>query len=155
MRLCREVARRLRKSESNDRAFENVNTNQDQIRIIRVTAANFEAEVLQSKQPVLVEFSAAWSQPCHILDSVLDDVASACAGQVKVVRVNADDHPDLGLWYEIQCVPTLLGFLGGKVRARIVGTATKEAILAKLQSTLSGTDSGSTLSPLPDSSPAH
>ncbi|MCW5555074.1 MAG: thiol reductase thioredoxin [Verrucomicrobiae bacterium] len=132
-----------------------MNAHQDQIQIAQVTAANFEAEVIRSPQPVLVEFSATWSQPCHILDSVLDEVALACAGKVKLVRINADDNPDLSLWYEIQSVPTLLGFLGGKVRARIVGTASKEAILAKLQTAFHSSDAGFHLSTAPDTTSEH
>ncbi len=98
-----------------------------------VGAANFESEVLKSQQPVLVAFRAPWSRPCHIIDSALDEVATACAGSVKVVKVNADDHPDLSMWYEIQSIPTLLYFVGGVLQARVVGTASKEAILAKMR----------------------
>ena len=63
---------------------------------------------------------------------MLQELASACAGRFKVVKVNADDSLDLSLWYEIQSVPTLLYFVRGNPCLRIVGTATKEAILAKL-----------------------
>lgn len=149
------MARSLQKPECNDNAVENVNAHQDQTQIAQVTAANFETEVMRSAQPVLVEFSATWSQPCHILDSVLEEVALACAGKVTVVRINADDNPDLSLWYEIQSVPTLLGFLGGKVRARIVGTASKEAILAKLQTAFHSSDAGFHLSTSPDTTSEH
>jgi thioredoxin 1 len=99
---------------------------------------NFESEVLQSSQPVLVAFSAPWSRPCHVIESVLDEVAATCARRVKVVTVNADDNPTLSLWYEIQSIPALLLFVDGNIRARIVGTATKKAILAALQSVLDG-----------------
>jgi len=109
-----------------------VNTNPHKASTVEVGEANFEAEVLRSKQPVLVAFGAPWSQPCQIINSVLDEVAAACAGSVKVVRVNADDTPDLGVLYEIQSIPTLLYFVDGSIRARVVGTASKEAILTKL-----------------------
>jgi thioredoxin 1 len=98
-----------------------------------VEEANFEAEVLRSTQPVLVVFWAPWSRPCHVLDSVLDDVAAQCAGSVRVIKVNADNNPDLSLWYDVQAIPALLYFVNGMLRAKIVGTATKEAILAKMQ----------------------
>ncbi len=101
--------------------------------LLVIAAADFKAEVLESNQPVLVEFWAPWSRPCQILDSVLRELASACAGKVKVVKVNADDSLDLSLWYDIQSVPTLLYFVRGNPGLRIVGTATKEAILAKLE----------------------
>jgi thioredoxin-like negative regulator of GroEL len=64
------------------------------------------------------------------LDSALDEVATACAGSVKVAWVNADDHPDLSMWYGIQSIPTLLYFVDGRLRARVVGTASKAAILS-------------------------
>ena len=107
--------------------------NQNKPVIGEVGQENFESEVLRSPLPVLVAFWASWSRPCHICAAVLDDVAAACIDRVKVVQVNADDHPDLSLWYEIESIPTLRYFVGGELRARIVGTASKEAILAKLQ----------------------
>jgi len=109
--------------------------------IIEIGEANFESEVLRWKQPVLVAFSAAWSRPCQILDSVLEEVATACAGGVKVVKLNADNHPDLSFVWKIQSIPTLLYFMDGNLRARIVGTASKEAILSKLRSVSDGADS--------------
>src|SRR5438876_2343600 len=114
-------------------------TNPDSRPIIEIGEANFESEVLRWKQPVLVAFSAAWSRPCQILDSVLEEVAARCAGREKVVRINADNNPDLSMVWEIQSIPTLLYFVDGSLRARIVGTASRQAILSKLRSV---TDSG-------------
>ena len=121
-------------------------TNPNNGPIIEIDDANFESEVLRWKQPVLVAFSAAWSRPCQILDSVLEEAASECVGHVKVVRINADNHPDLSLVWRIQSIPTLLYFVDGSLRARIVGTASKEAILSKLRSVTDGRDS-KTLTP--------
>ena len=115
--------------------------NQEKKPIIEIGEANFESEVLRWKQPVLVAFSAAWSRPCRILDSVLEEVAAGCAGREKVVRINADHNPDLSLVWKIQSIPTLLYFLNGSLRARIVGTASKEAILSKLRAVSNGGDS--------------
>jgi thioredoxin 1 len=95
--------------------------------------ADFAAQVLDSKQPVLVEFWAPWSRPCQVFDSILQDLANALGSKVKVLKVNADDCLDLSLCYDIQSVPTLLYFLDGEPRLRIVGTATKDAILIKLK----------------------
>jgi thioredoxin-like negative regulator of GroEL len=81
---------------------------------------------------VLVAFGAGWSKPCQILKSVLEELAARCAGKVRVLRVNVDDNPDLGLWYGIESIPTLLCFVGGKVRVRVVGTVSAEAVLARL-----------------------
>ncbi len=101
--------------------------------MVNIEEASFDAEVLQSKQPVLVEFWAPWSRPCRVLESILRDLARSWAGKGRVVRVNADDSLDLSLWYDIQSVPTLLFFVEGKPCARIVGTASREAILGKLR----------------------
>lgn len=98
-----------------------------------VGEANFEAEVLHSTQPALVAFGAGWSKPCQIIRSVLIELEEKCAGKVRILRVNVDDYPDLGMLYGIESIPTLLYFVEGRVRARIVGTASKEAILSKLQ----------------------
>ena len=129
-----------------------MNIRQTKAPTVKVGEANFKLEVLKSKQPVLVAFWAPWSRPCHILDSTLDEVATACAGRVKVVKVNADDNPDLGMWYEIQSVPTLLYFVDRNLRGRIVGTASKEAILAKMQT---GSNEASAQAPASDASQEH
>src|SRR5689334_18968021 len=100
---------------------------------VLVGEANFEAEVLRSKQPVLVAFWAPWSRPCHVLDPVLQELASALAGEARVVRVDTDGSLGLSLLYDIQFIPALIYFVEGKPRLRIVGTATKHAILAKLK----------------------
>ncbi len=109
--------------------------------ILEINEPDFEEEVMKRKQPILVAFSAAWSRPCQILDSVLVEVAAACAGRVKVVRINADNNPDLSLVLGIQSIPTLLYFADGSLRAKIVGTASKEAILSKIRSVSHGGDS--------------
>src|SRR6266850_6373719 len=116
-------------------------TNPDNRPIIEIGESNFESEVLRWKEPVLVAFSAAWSRPCQILDSVLEEVAAVCSERVKVVKINADDNPDLSLVWRIQSIPTLLHFVDGNLRAKIVGTASKEAILSRLRSVSPGGDS--------------
>src|SRR5260221_8349157 len=74
-------------------------TNADNRPIIEIGEVNFESEVLKWKQPVLVTFSATWSRPCQVLDSVLEEVAAACAGRVKVARIKcrqpSRSQPDL------------------------------------------------------------
>ncbi len=111
---------------------ENLNATNEGLRVI--PTMDFKAEVLESKQPVLVEFWAPWSRPCQVFDSVLQEVAVACSEKIKVLKVDADDSLDLSLWYDIQSVPTLLCFVRGNPCWRIVGTASKEAILAKIKS---------------------
>jgi thioredoxin 1 len=104
--------------------------------LAEVGEANFESEVLRSPRPTLVAFRAPWSRPCQVLDVALEEVTSACADTVKLVKVNADDNPDLSLVYDIQSIPTLIFFVEGLPCAKIVGTASKDAILAKLQAAL-------------------
>lgn len=106
--------------------------------IREVGQADFEVAVLHATRPVLVAFCAPWSRPCHILDATLNDVAAACAATTDVVRVNADDNPELSLWYDVQSIPAILFFVSGSVCAKLIGTASKEAILAKLYSVLGG-----------------
>jgi len=100
---------------------------------LQVDAADFDLEVLQSEQPVLVAFSTGWSRACHMLEPVLDEIATSCSETLKVVRINADENPDMGLLYDVQAVPTLLFFVGGSIRGKVVGTATKAAILSKFE----------------------
>jgi thioredoxin 1 len=112
---------------------EKTNLNEHGAPTVLLGEANFEAEVLRSKMPVLVAFWAAWSRPCQVLDPILQELASTQPGKARVVRVNADESLGLSLLYDIQSIPTLLYFVEGKPRVRIVGTATKQAILAKLR----------------------
>jgi thioredoxin len=98
-----------------------------------ISSAKFRSEVLECQQPVLVGFWTSWSRPCRVFDSVLQELARDWVGKIKIVKINADDSLDLSLAYEIQSIPTLIYFIEGKPCLRIVGTATKEAILEKLK----------------------
>lgn len=100
---------------------------------IEINAGNFETEVLQSAQPVLVDFWAEWCGPCKMIGPVLDEIATEQSGRVKVAKVNVDTNPELAARYGIQSIPTLLYFAGGEVRHQSVGVASKKAILAKLE----------------------
>jgi thioredoxin 1 len=109
--------------------------------IVDVDEGNFQSVVLDSRQPVLVAFLASWSRPCQILGAVLDELASTCAESASIVKVDADNNPDLSMSYDVECIPTLLYFVSGTLRARVVGTATKEAILSRLQNIKAGNQS--------------
>ena len=103
-----------------------------------ISEPEFGAEVLRSMQPALVGFLAGWSKPCQLVEPVLEEVAGACNGKAKILKVNVDDNPDLATRYGIQSVPTLSYFVNGVVRAKIVGMASPKAVFAKLQSLTQG-----------------
>ena len=104
--------------------------------IIEIDEANFETEVLKSSQPVLVEFSTGWSLPSMMLDGAMDEIATEF-DSLKVARVKLDHSPNLGLWYGVRCLPTILYFSDGEVRVGIFGTTNKEAILSQLRPVIS------------------
>ncbi len=100
---------------------------------IEINEANFEIEVLKSKQPVLVEFATGWSLPSMMMNGAMDEIAAELVDVLKVARVELDRSPNLGLWYGIRCLPTILYFSDGEVRVGIFGTTNKEAILSQLK----------------------
>ena len=109
-----------------------MNVSQNKPSVSFVGQADFALLALLSGKRVLAVFMALWTRLCQVLEATLNEVVPACSGRVEVVKINADDQPDLSLWYDIQSIPTLLYFVAGRVQARVVGTASKEAILAKL-----------------------
>jgi thioredoxin 1 len=100
---------------------------------IEINAANFDQEVLQSREPVLVDFWAEWCGPCKMLGPALDEIATEQAGRVKVGKVNVDTNRELAERFGIQSIPTLLYFVGGKVLDQTIGAVSKRMIMAKLE----------------------
>lgn len=101
-----------------------------------VNTDEFEREVFQSPRPVLVFFDASWSQPCRELGIVLKDVSRVCADRWKLVSVNVDESPVLSFFFAVMVVPSLLFFSDGDLRETLVGTASKETIVSKMESAL-------------------
>ncbi len=105
---------------------------------IEINESNFENEVLKSSQPVLVQFATGWSLPSMtIVDGALDEIAAEYVDLLKVARVQLDRSPNLGLWYGIRCLPTILYFSDGEVRIGIFGTTNKDRILSQLKPIMS------------------
>jgi thioredoxin 1 len=85
------------------------------------TDGNFEAEVLNSDQPVLVDFWAEWCSPCRMLAPTIEKLAKDYTGKVKVGKVDTDSNRDVSIKYQITAIPTVLLFKGGQVAQRFVG----------------------------------
>lgn len=95
---------------------------------VTLTEATFDAEVLQSDLPVLVDVWAPWCGPCRIVSPVVEEIAKDYAGKLKVGKLNVDDNLEIGRKYGIQSIPTLLLFKDGKPVKGIVGAVPREAI---------------------------
>ncbi|WP_404370381.1 thioredoxin [Corallococcus coralloides] len=89
--------------------------------VIELGDAEFQREVLESNEPVLVDFTATWCPPCRILAPVIDSLAAEYKGRMKMAKLNVDDHPRTPEQYGIRAMPTLLFFKGGKVVKQVVG----------------------------------
>lgn len=99
--------------------------------MIELTDKNFEAEVLKSELPVLVDFYATWCGPCKMLAPILEEIDAEFSDKIKLVKINIDDYTPIALEYGIQVIPTLLLFKGGKVEKKSVGFLSKNEILEK------------------------
>ena len=95
--------------------------------VITITKENFEAEVLKSAQPVLLDFWAAWCGPCRMLSPIVDEVAEEHT-DVKVGKVNVDEQPDLAAEFGVMSIPTLLLFENGKLVRQAVGARPKSGV---------------------------
>jgi thioredoxin 1 len=100
---------------------------------IELNEANFDREVLDAMQPVLVEFWAGWSEPCKAMAPVLESVAKDDAIPVKIARVNVERHENLTDQYGVRAVPTLLLFNQGALQDQIVGRTTEQAVRESLE----------------------
>ncbi len=98
-----------------------------------VTDATFDAEVLRASEPVLIDFWAPWCGPCRMVAPVVEKLAAELAGRLRVVKVNTDENPRLSREYEIQSIPTMMIFQGGRLVTRWAGAAPEPAIRQRLR----------------------
>ena len=99
---------------------------------ITITQDNFEAEVLKSDKPVLLDFWATWCGPCRMLSPIIAEIAEEYDGKVKVGKVNVDEQPELATSFRVMSIPTLVVMKEGKVTNTSIGYQSKEEIAALL-----------------------
>ena len=96
--------------------------------VSKVSDTDFDAEVLKSTQPVVVDFWAEWCGPCKMIAPALEELAGSMNGKVKIVKLNVDENPQTAAKYGIMSIPTLMLFKNGQLASRQVGAAPKQKL---------------------------
>ena len=96
---------------------------------VKVTDASFETDVLQSGEPVVVDFWAEWCGPCRMIAPALEEIAGEMKGKLKIVKLNVDENPGVASKYGIRSIPTLMAFKGGEHVATKTGAGPKGELL--------------------------
>jgi len=99
----------------------------------KTDVAHFDADVINSSKPVLVDFWAEWCGPCRVLGPILDEVAQEVGEKAQVLKVNVDDNPELAQRYGIRGIPTMIFFKNGQASKTLVGVQPKEEIKKSLE----------------------
>jgi len=103
--------------------------------IVTITGANFEQEVLQSPQPILLDFWAEWCGPCKMISPIVDELSHEMTA-IRFGKINVDEEPTLAVRFGITAIPTLLLIKEGAILAQSIGYCSKEALQAKLEAAL-------------------
>lgn len=104
--------------------------------VAEVTDTNFQAEVIESEVPVLVDFWAPWCGPCRMVAPVVEEIAKERGEALKVVKLNIDDNQDTAMQFNVMSIPTLMVFRGGQVAKTVVGAYPKRKLEAELEPAL-------------------
>ncbi|MFC4726619.1 thioredoxin [Coralloluteibacterium thermophilus] len=104
--------------------------------VLHVGDSDFQAQVLESQEPVLVDFWAEWCGPCRIIGPMVDELARTHAGRLKVVKVNVDQNKQTPAQYGIRGIPTLLMFKDGKLAGNLVGAVPKSELVRFVENAL-------------------
>lgn len=105
-------------------------------KIVYLTDATFEAEVLNAEGPVLVDYWAEWCGPCKMIGPILDELAESYDGKVKITKLNIDENNQTPPKYGIRGIPTLMLFKGGNIEATKVGALSKSQLMAFIDSNI-------------------
>lgn len=104
--------------------------------ISEVTDTNFQAEVIESETPVLVDFWAPWCGPCRMVAPVLEEIAQEKGDALKIVKLNTDENQQTAIAYEVLSIPTLILFKNGQIAKKVVGAYPKRKLEAELEPAL-------------------
>ncbi|MBE6553372.1 MAG: thioredoxin [Ruminococcaceae bacterium] len=127
MRKYRAYRTNQKSAQNNENKKTEINKGDKNMAVIKITAQNFEAEVLNSDRPVLVDFWAAWCGPCRMLAPTVDEIAEERT-DIKVGKVNVDEEEELAVRFGIMSIPTLILFRDGKPAGQTLGVQSKQAI---------------------------
>ena len=105
----------------------------DNAKYVTVTDSNFQEEVLNADQPVLVDFWATWCGPCRMIAPIIEELAEEYEGRAKVVKMDVDNNPQVPMQFGIRSIPTLLFFKDGQVADQLIGAVPKKQLAEKLE----------------------
>jgi thioredoxin 1 len=101
--------------------------------ILSITEPAFEETVLQSQQPVLIEFGATWCGPCKSLEPILHEIAKTLNGKLKVVKIDVDESMNLAMQFQVMSVPTMVLMVNGQEVERMIGLQAREKLVEKIE----------------------